>query len=490
MRSMSLFRFSLSRCITCFALSTGVGALLGGCATDDDQADPPPNVLLIAIDDLNDWVGVFGGHSNAYTPSIDRLAASGITFLNAHTQAPLCGPSRASLMSGLRPSTTGIYGQIEDVDLRMAHPLMDSTAFLPEYFGNHGYKTMGIGKLFHRHAPDGVFEQSGGREPGFGPKPDKRRYWDQPETSTDWGPFPDDDADMPDYRSASWAIERLDQPHDRPFFLAVGFLRPHVPWHVPPEWFDLHPIDGVALPPYLPDDMVDVPEIAMRVAAIPMMPTTEWAIENEQWPAIVQAYLASVSFVDAQVGRVLDALRASDYAENTVVVLFSDHGYHIGEKNRFAKHSLWERATRVPLVISAPGITPGSTVTAPVELLDIYPTLVELTGLPGNERNEGNSLVSLLADPEAPWRYAAVTTYGRNNHSVMVEGFRYIRYEDGTEELYDLRADPNEWHNVAEDETYRAKIDELASHLPPVNAPWSEQSDVDVLEYFREQKAR
>ena len=247
------------------------------------------NVLLISIDDLNDWVGAMGGHPQAITPNIDRLASRGVIFLNAHVQAPLCGPSRASLMSGLRPSTTGIYGQIGDADVRMAHPLLQDIAFLPEYFGQHGYKTMGVGKLFHRHAPDGVFEESGGRSPGFGPKPESRLQWDQQGTSTDWGAFPDADSLMPDYAAADWAIDRLDQVHDRPFFLAVGFLRPHVPWHVPPAWFDLHPLDSITVPPYLPDDMDDIPAIGHRVADVPMMPTTEWAIEQGQWPAIVQA---------------------------------------------------------------------------------------------------------------------------------------------------------------------------------------------------------
>ncbi len=449
----------------------------------------PPNILFIAIDDLNDWVGVLHGHPDTKTPNIDRLAAEGTVFTNAHAQAPLCWPSRASLMSGLRPSTTGIYGITDDEDLRAASPLMDSTAFLPEYFGRHGYKTMGIGKLFHTHAPKGVFEESGGRYPGFGPYPDKHFHWDQEGTSTDWGPFPDSTVEMPDYQSASWIIERLNQTHDRPFFLAVGFLRPHVPWYVPQEWFDLHPIDSLALPPYLPEDMDDIPETGIEMATVPPMPTTEWAIKSGQWPAIVQGYLASVSFVDAQVGRILDALEASVYAHNTIVVLFSDHGYHLGEKNRFAKHALWERATRVPLVVSGPGLPKGRLVSAPVELLDIYPTLVDLTGFPENKWNEGVSLAPLIEDPDAPWPHAAITTYGRNNHGIAVEGYRYIRYEDGTEEFYDHASDPNEWHNLAGDEAYRSKMDELARFLPETNAPWSDLSNLDVFEYFKKQRS-
>lgn len=466
-----------------------------GCTAGEDpgestRARSRPNVLFVAIDDLNDWVGAFDGHPDTRTPNIDRLAESGVAFLNAHVQAPLCGPSRASLMSGLRPSTTGIYGQIEDDVLRDSHPLLDSTLFLPEYFGRRGYKTMGIGKLFHRHAPEGVFEESGGRVPGFGPKPEERLHWDAEYTSTDWGPYPDQDVDMPDYQSATWAIERLNQVHDRPFFLAVGFLRPHVPWHVPPSWFELHPEERLRMPPYLPDDKEDIPNIAVRVTEVPMMPTTEWALENEQWAAIVQAYLASVSFVDAQVGRILDALERSPYADNTIVVLFSDHGYHIGEKNRFAKHSLWERATRVPLVITGPAVPQSRTVAAPVELLDIYPTLVDLAALPENDMNEGRSLAPLIENPGVDWPHAAITTYGRRNHGVAVEGFRYIRYEDGSEEFYDHKTDPNEWYNLAGDENRRPKMDEMAGYLPEVDAPWSEQSQIDVFEYFREQRQR
>lgn len=478
------------------ALVRFVGLLLGFALVGSAQVletsygQTRPNVLLIAIDDLNDWVGPLDGHPQTSTPAIDRLAASGVTFTNAHTQAPLCGPSRASLMSGQRPSTTGIYGQVEDAVLRLAHPVLDTLQFLPEYFGRNGYKTMGVGKLFHRHAPEGAFEESGGRHPGFGPAPEKRIHWDREGTSTDWGPFPDRDEEMPDYRSASWAIERLRQDHDRPFFLAVGFLRPHVPWHAPKKWFDLHPVDDVVLPPYRPDDLADIPDNGLRMATVPPMPTTEWAIEQGQWPAIVQAYLASVSFVDAQVGRVLEALATSRYSENTIVVLFSDHGYHIGEKNRFAKHTLWERATRVPLVISGPGLSSGSSTDAPVELLDIFPTLLDLTRLPAYAANEGSSLRRLLEDPGAAWSRAAVTTYGRNNHAVAVSGYRYIRYEDGSEEFYDHATDPHEWRNVASDDQRRSEMDRLAEHLPSENAAWSVHSDIDVYEYFREQKAR
>ncbi|MEZ4697360.1 MAG: sulfatase [Rhodothermales bacterium] len=476
------------------ALIVSAALLIASCRPTAAPNTPPPNILFIAVDDLNDWVGALNGHPNTLTPNIDRLAASGTLFLNAYTQAPLCGPSRASLMSGLRPSTTGLYGQTDDSDLRNAHPLLQTATFLPEFFGKRGYKTMGIGKLFHQHAPEGVFEVSGGREPGFGPKPPERRYWDRPETSTDWGPFPESDPEMPDYRSADWAVERLRETHDRPFFLGVGFLRPHVPWHVPKQWFDKHPLEKTEVPPYLKGDMDDIPEIGHRVAEVWNMPTTEWAIEQGYWPAIVQAYLASVTFVDAQVGRVLDALEQSGYADNTIIVLFSDHGYHIGEKNRFAKHSLWERATHVPLVFSGKDIRQGQRVASAVELIDIYPTLAALAGFEPEESNEGRSLAPLLSDPNANWPYAAVTTYGRNNHAVVKDNLRYIRYEDGSEEFYDHRTDPNEWHNLAAAATpvpdQRAAMDSMATFLPTINAPWSKLSNIDVYPYFKEQRER
>lgn len=457
----------------------------------ESAAEPaPPNVLFLAVDDLNTWLGCMEGHPQAKTPNIDRLAARSVVFHNAHCQAPICGPSRASLMSGYLPSTTGIYGQIRDPDLREASPETGSTPFLPEWFGQNGYHTMGVGKLFHRHAPEGAFAESGGRVDGFGPRPPERLKWDRRGTSTDWGAFPETDEEMPDFGTAEWAVERLQREHDKPFFLGAGFLRPHVPWHVPKKWFDMFPPDELEMPPYQPGDQDDVPEISRLLHALPMMPTTDWAIETDQWKDIVQAYLACVAFVDAQVGKVLDALDASPYADNTYVVLWGDHGYHIGEKNRFGKHSVWEEATRTPLMIAGPGIAPGMT-RKPAGLIDLYPTLLDLCGLPANPANEGHSLRPVLDDPaSADWPYVALTTYGRNNHGVRDERYRYIRYEDGSEELYDHEDDAHEWNNVAADPTYEETKERLAAHLPEVNVPWSEKSVYNYNQYLTDHRER
>ena len=457
----------------------------------ESAAEPvPPNVLFLAVDDLNTWLGCMRGHPQAKTPNIDRLAARSVVFHNAHCQAPICGPSRASLMSGYLPSTTGIYGQIRDTELREASPETGSTPFLPEWFGQNGYHTMGVGKLFHRHAPEGAFAESGGRVAGFGPRPPKRLKWDRQGTSTDWGAFPETDEEMPDFGTATWAAERVQREYDKPFFLGAGFLRPHVPWHVPQKWFDMFPPDELEMPPYQPGDQDDVPEISRQLHALPMMPTTDWAIESDQWKDIVQAYLACIAFVDAQVGKVLDALDASPYADNTYVVLWGDHGYHIGEKNRFGKHSVWEEATRTPLMIAGPGIAPGMT-QKPAGLIDLYPTLLDLCGLPANPANEGHSLRPVLDDPvAADWPYVALTTYGRNNHGVRDERYRYIRYEDGSEELYDHEDDAHEWNNVAADPTYEEIKQRLASHLPEVNAPWSEKSIYDYNQYLTDHRER
>lgn len=475
--------------------ATAIAAML---MTSCTQSVPKqPNILFIAIDDLNDWIGCMSGHPNTITPNIDRLASQGTLFTNAHCQAPICSPSRSSLMTGLLPSTTGIYGQVDDDnDVRKSNDATRASTFLPEYFQQNGYKTMGIGKLFHKHAPDGVFEISGGRVPGFGPAPEKRMKWEGKSgpgygaTSTDWGAFPDVDEKMPDHQSAEWAKQRLAEDHDRPFFLAVGFLRPHVPWHVPQKWFDQHPAQQVQVPPYLPTDYDDIPDIGVRIADLPMMPTTEWAIENDEWQNIVQAYLSCITFVDHYVGEVVNALEQSQYADNTIIVLWADHGYHLGEKNRFAKHSLWEEATKVPLIISAPNYPAGQISSKPIGLIDLYPTLLDMAGLTPNPQNEGHSLVPLLQNPGGDWPHVALTTYGRNNHSVRDEHFRYIRYEDGSEELYDHRTDADEWRNLAGQPEYAEVKARLAQQLPAVNAPWAPTSYHNYNRYFIEHMAR
>ena len=457
-----------------------------------------PNVLFIAIDDLNDWLGCMEGHPNALTPNMDNLASQGVLFTNVHCQAPLCGPSRASLMTGLRPSSTGIYGMINDNKIRTDNEVTKDITFLPEYFKNNGYHTMGIGKLFHSHAPDRVFNESGGRYKGFGPLPSERFVWDgygtsdrdrYGRTSTDWGAFPQSDSLMPDHKSADWTIERLQRDYEQPFFLAVGFLRPHVPLYVPQKWFDMHPVDQLSLPPYKPDDLEDVPAVALQINDLPMMPQTDWAIESGEWPNIIQAYLACVSFVDHQVGRVLKALKNSKYADNTVIVLWSDHGYRMGEKGTFAKHALWEEATNAPLMFAGPGLPKGKVVDLPAEMLSIYPTLLDLCGLPAYNRNEGKNLVPLMQGSDVSEQFA-ITTFGMNNHGIRSQQYRYIQYEDGGEELYDRSFDPNEWKNEANNPDYQEVKQELNELLPTINKKWAVHSQYTFQPYFVEQKAR
>ena len=451
-----------------------------------------PNVLMIAIDDLNDWIGCMGGHPQARTPNIDRLAAAGTLFTNAHCQAPICGPSRASLMTGLRPSTTGFYLQIGLDGIRSSGGEARSGGLLHDNFERHGYRSMGTGKIFHDGNGDDAFDEYGVPK-SMGPKP-KRRFNYDPAwfedrtggTQTDWAAYPDKDSMMPDHQSATWAAERLGRESEEPFFLAVGFCRPHVPFYAPQKWFDMHPLEGIETPPYDPADLDDVPAIGRRVAEAPMMPTTEWAIESGEWPEIVQAYLACTTFVDHQVGRVLTALENGPHAGNTIVVLWTDHGYHLGEKNRFAKQAIWEEATHVNLMIAGPGLPAGGRCDAPVELLDVYPTLTSLAGLPANPRNEGDDLTPLLRDPSAAWPHAAVTTYGPGNHAVRTRDFRYIRYEDGSEELYDRRVDPLERTNLAGELEHAATKTRLAKFLPESEAPLAEASKSNFNEYFRE----
>lgn len=285
------------------------------------NAQNKPNVLFIAIDDLNDYVNCMDGSISAHTPNIDKLAKAGTLFTNAHCQAPICGPSRASIMTGLYPSTSGNFLQLSDKNISKSNETTQQATFMPDYFEQYGYKIMAVGKIYHKGDDANTFDEYGGRFSWFGPRPKERFNYDPYKieeklgnTSTDWGVFPEYDSLMTDYQSAKWAVNKLQQNHEKPFFVAVGFVRPHVPWYVPQKWFDMYPLDEIETPPYNHNDFDDIPEMAKRVAEAPMMPTTEELIQQGEWKEMVRAYLACITFVDAQVGKVIEALENSEYA--------------------------------------------------------------------------------------------------------------------------------------------------------------------------------
>ena len=460
--------------------------LLIGAVTAQAQR---PNVLLISIDDLNDWVGALGGHPQAKTPNLDRLARRGTLFSNAHCQAPVCAPSRASLATGRMPSSTGMYfltpSLAQATDLRASPTLV-------ERFAAEGYETMGVGKIHHGDEVP-FFDRYGGSMGGFGPRPKQKLAYKIGHPLWDWGAYPQRDEQMPDARVADWAVARLTEPRERPFLLAVGFWRPHVPMYAPKKWFDLHPREGVQLPDVLATDADDLPDYARQLTIGLPAPRHEWLVENDEWQHAVQAYLASTSFVDACVGRVLDALEDGGHADDTVVVLFSDHGFDLGEKQRWAKRSLWERSTRVPLIVAAPGRQPGVS-NRPVGLIDIAPTLLGVCGLEPDAQHEGHSLAPLLADPDASWPHVARTTFGPGNHAVRSTHWRYIRYADGSEELYDHRNDPREWRNLAQisprPAAVAAAIEALQRVLPDEEAAIRPRADGSAgLRAFRAAEA-
>ena len=452
---LGVFLLSLFSVANCFA---------------EERSCEKPNILLISIDDLNDWVGCLGGHPQAKTPFIDQLAKEGVLFTNAHCQAPVCTPSRASLVSGMLPSSTGSY--FLQPHINKIQPIDPQTTLVP-WFQKEGYETLGAGKVYGGHNAR-FFKTYPGRLGGFGPTPKDKKKLNHPigHPLWDWGAYPDTDEEMPDRKIADWAIEQLKQPRAKPFFLSVGFNRPHVPMYVPKKWLDLHPLEKIKLPKVLANDRDDLSAYAKGLTHGFPAPRQEWFEANSgQWEKAVQAYLASSSFVDDCVGRVLKGLKESPHADNTIVVLFSDHGFHLGEKRRWAKRSLWEDSTRVPFIIVVPGSDNRKACSQPVGLIDIYPTLLELCTLKANEKLEGHSLKPLLDNSQAAWSHPAITTFGPGNHAIRSERYRYIRYADGSEELYDHQTDPHEWHNLANQPKMKTIIEKHRRSIPQKEKP-------------------
>jgi arylsulfatase A-like enzyme len=445
---------------------------LTGCADVEK-----PNVLFIAIDDMNDWTTLFDPKHPIKTPNIERLASRGVFFNRAYCVSPACNPSRTAVLTGLRPSTTGVYGNKDSW-----RSLVPDAVTLPQYFAQNGYTTKGAGKIFH-HGEAGrdrldqpSFQDFFDMLPTRKAERNHNGYTEGPlsRTAFDWGVH---DKKIIDLDTVEWVEKVMDAQSENPLFLAAGIFRPHLPFYADQATFNKYPFEETRLPPMQEGDLQDVPAIAHNMAH-----KEHFIYENVVLPPedrrgslkkMVQSYYAAADFADQMVGRLLDKLEATGRTENTIIVLFSDHGYHLGDKESCVKFTLWEKANHVPFIIVAPGLTGGGKVCSkPVTLLDIYPTLVELCGLPKSADVDGVSLLPLLKDPETSWDRPALMTMGRGNHAVRSERWRYIRYSDGSEELYDHGQDPWEWVNLAGDSRYEKVIADHQAWLPEEEVPW------------------
>lgn len=434
---------------------------LGDIETADAEDKQRPNVLFIAVDDLNAWVTHLGRNPQAKTPNIDRLAKMGITFSRSYCAVPACNPARSALMTGQRPWTTACYMN--------GDPWKEHTTEgfgLSNQFMQAGYHVAGAGKIYHGQT---YFESE------WSAYLDPKSYsLDGPGVQKDEGfhqPLQHDlkDDDLGDWHITNWCIEQLQQEHDKPLFLACGLYKPHLPFAVPQKYYDMFPRDQIELPPHREDDLNDIPPAGIKMAN----PSGDHArfLKSGRWKDVIQSYLATCAYTDMNIGRLLDALEKSPHADNTIIVLWGDHGWSLGEKSHWRKFALWEEPTRAPLIWVAPGVTTAGTVCErTVDFMTIYPTLCELTGIDTPAHVDGPSAVRLLRDPQAAWDYPAITTHGFKNHTVRTETHRYIQYADGSEELYDHRDDPYEWTNLASKPAAATVITELKQHLPTHNA--------------------
>ncbi|MCH2182704.1 MAG: sulfatase [Mariniblastus sp.] len=524
------------RTATLFFLATGIAGLGTACLPADQ-----PNVLLIVCDDLNDYVEGYDGHPQTRTPNIQRLSQTGVRFLQAHCTIPICGPSRASFFTGIYPHHSGCFGFTR----WNTYEVLNNSRTLMEHFGANGYHTLGTGKLMHQldrkqwetfgnradygpFAFDGKqrvahpdvpapFREIGQIDGSFGPLvdfqdrtfPDGKQYrwltggWNDVQPLV---PGVEGRAGMTaDERNGQWAVDQLqslaEEKSGRPFFMGIGFIRPHTPLIVPQRFFDMFPLDEIRLPEILEDDVADTYAHTVRGLPSEKEPSSErtadmgtrlftqlaasYAESDEGLRRFIQAYLASVASVDEQVGKILDALEETGLDENTIVILTSDHGWGMGEKDYLYKNSLWQESTRVPLIIRAPGAAaPNTFCRQAVSLVDLYPTLVELCRLEGETRKteaghplDGHSLAPLLSDPArgkwsgpeaaltALYKWRAKYDPSRESYSLRSEDWRYIRYENGKEELYRTSEDPHEWMNLAERPDLQSRLQEFREQL-------------------------
>ena len=421
------------------------------------------NVLFVVIDDLNTWTGHLNTHQGAKTPNIDRLANKGVSFRHAYSPVPHCKPARTAIMTGLRPWESGIYHGDQDW-----FSTIKNTVTIPQYFAGHGYQTIGTGKIFHNgkqgHTSPDYWQEYQDFYDDELTIPESDRF----NRTLTWGATKQTEEAFADHKRVDWAINKIKQKHNKPFFLAVGIVKPHLGWNVPNKYFDLHPLESIVLPSVLENDLDDIPTIGKQWAKNvedTFIDDHKSVLAADKWREGVQGYLAGTSFADAQFGRLLDGLNQSEHKDNTIIVLWGDHGWHLGQKQHWRKHTLWEEATATSYIIYVPGLkNQGRIDNTPVDLMSIYPILAELTNLP-EPKHSGISLVPLLKNPNMDWETPAIMSYFHGNHAVRQGQYRYIRYADGTEELYDHQIDPFEWHNLQAEHGLTKIKQKMAAYL-------------------------
>ena len=456
------------------------------CVGQLNAADSKPNVLFLAVDDMNDWIGCLETTPHAITPNIDRLAARGVNFTNGHTAGVFCAPSRAAIFSGQYASTTGCY---QTPNYFVGHPEIEA---LQMSFAKAGYTTLGAGKLFHH--PEGAIDQRGWtefflrnqfqRESGWPleswssetpvPQPFPASIYNQGQKFKaglflEWGAIPNEkEEEMADTIRVNWAVDQLKKKHDRPFFLACGLYAPHFPNYCPQKYFDMYDAANIELPPIRDNDLEDLPPKARKQRESRKRQHHDKLVRLGAVDDAIHGYLACMSYADAMLGRVLSALESSPYAANTIVVLWSDHGYHHGEKGQWGKHTLWERTSNVPFIWAGPGVAEGAKTDVTASLIDMYPTLIEMCGLPKpHQPLEGASLASTLSNPSAATDRNVFLPYmNPGEFAIINRDWRYIRYGEDGEELYNLREDPNEWNNLASEEKYADLKAQLRKFAP------------------------
>ncbi|MDG1896721.1 MAG: sulfatase [Fuerstiella sp.] len=442
-------------------------SLAGPSATANEH----PDVVFIIVDDLNDWLGCLGGHPDAKSPNIDAFAASGMLFNQAYCNSPQCRPSRTSLMHGVYPFRTGTY-----FNAKHKGETKIQTPTLQQFFMKQGYRVASGGKVHHGgpgSAGDALLKRP--RDPRPPPGENNFGALNPP---NDGYALDVADEEMGDYKVAQWAIAQWRETGDQPLFMSVGFFRPHRPLHVPKPYFTQFPLNTIQRPAEpQEDDWNDMPEFARRLARTHAhkalhngLSDHEYIVAHDEWDKTIQAYHASITFVDKQIGGFLMALENNPRERETVVMLVSDHGWHLGEKKHWCKGAIWEQTTHIPFIVRAPDVPPGVVCDQPVSLIDVYPSLADLAGLSVPDYLNGSSVMPQLRDPTVN-RSPVICSYGAGNTAVRSRRWRYIRYEDGSEELYDHQVDANEWTNQAANPKHKKIKQSMATMIPESQHP-------------------